>query len=212
MPKVKVFNTSGRAAGSIELPKEIFAAKVNPDLMAQAVRVYLANQRKAHAKTKTRGEVVGSRRKIWRQKGTGRARHGDRYAPIFVGGGRAHGPTGEENYRLRMPKKMKQKALFSALTEKLNQGELLVVKGLEKVPGKTAEMAKIFKNIGVSAKEKPLIALPDGLADLTKAARNLAGVSLTRADSLTTYTVLNTKMLILMPESVERLKETFLKD
>lgn len=211
MPKVAVVNTSGKAAGQVELPKEIFAAKVNPDLMAQAVRVYLSNQRKARAKTKTRGEVVGSGRKIWRQKGTGRARHGDRYAPIFVGGGIAHGPTGEENYKLLLPKKMKRRALFSALTAKLAEGELLVVKGLDKVSGKTAEMAKIFKNLKVSAKDKPLIALPDGIENLARASRNLAGVRLTRAESLNTYQVLNTKRLIFLPESIERLKEIFLK-
>lgn len=211
MPKVAVVNTSGKAAGQVELPKEIFAAKVNPDLMAQAVRVYLSNQRKARAKTKTRGEVVGSGRKIWRQKGTGRARHGDRYAPIFVGGGVAHGPTGEENYKLLLPKKMKRRALFSALTAKLAEGELLVVKGLDKVSGKTAEMAKIFKNLKVSAKDKPLIALPDGIENLVRASRNLAGVSLIRAESLNTYQVLNTKRLIFLPESIERLKEIFLK-
>lgn len=211
MPKVAVVNTSGKAAGQVELPKEIFAAKVNPDLMAQAVRVYLSNQRKARAKTKTRGEVVGSGRKIWRQKGTGRARHGDRYAPIFVGGGIAHGPTGKENYKLLLPKKMKRRALFSALTAKLAEGELLVVKGLDKVSGKTAEMAKIFKNLKVSAKDKPLIALPDGIENLARASRNLAGVRLTRAESLNTYQVLNTKRLIFLPESIERLKEIFLK-
>src|SRR3989338_4775942 len=89
---VPVLDVSGKKTGTVTLPKEIFAVTVSPKLIAQAARVYSANQRQSSAKTKTRGEVTGSRRKVWRQKGTGRARHGDRYAPIFVGGGIAHGP------------------------------------------------------------------------------------------------------------------------
>ncbi len=104
MPTVDLFLISGEKAGKVTLPSEIFAAKINNQLMAQAVRVFLANQRKARAKTKTRGKVEGSGKKIWAQKGTGRARHGDRYAPIFVGGGISHGPTGKENFKLKMRK------------------------------------------------------------------------------------------------------------
>ena len=128
MTTVTIYNVKGQSAGKVRLPKEIFGAKINRILMAEAVRIYLGNQRRAKAKTKDRSEVRGSRRKIWRQKGTGRARHGDRYAPIFVGGGRAHGPTGQENFRAKLTKKMKKAALFSALTTKQKQGEVLVVK------------------------------------------------------------------------------------
>jgi len=209
MPKVDLVTVAGRKSGKIDLPKEIFAAKINKPLMAQAVRVYLANQRKSKAKVKTRGEVRGSRRKIWRQKGTGRARHGDRYAPIFVGGGRAHGPTGEENYRLKMSKKMRRQALFSALTSKLKEGEVLVIKGLEKVEPKTKEMTGILGKVTKS--RKATVILPEVIENVIRAARNIKGVNLAQAHLLNTYQVLNGGKIILMKESVDKLKETFLK-
>lgn len=216
MPKVDVLTITGRKSGKIDLPKEIFAAKINKQLMAQAVRVYLANQRKAKAKVRTRGEVRGSGRKIWRQKGTGRARHGDRYAPIFVGGGRAHGPTGEENYKLKMSKKMRKSALFSALTSKLKDGEILVVKGLEKVEPKTKEMVGVLQKLSKNWKLKPetwnlTIVLPGVLENVIRAGRNIPNASLVQANLLNTYQVLNGGKLILMKESVDKLKETFLK-
>jgi len=217
MPKADLLTITGRKSGKIDLPKEIFAAEVNEKLMAQAIRVYLVNQRRAKAKVKTRGEVRGSRRKIWRQKGTGRARHGDRYAPIFVGGGRAHGPTGVQNYRLKMSKKMRRAALFSALTSKLKDGEVLVVKGLEEVEPKTKEMVGVLQKLSKNWNLEPetwnlTIILPEAIDNLIRTARNIKGVSLAQANLLNTYQVLNGGKLILMKESVDKLKETFLKE
>jgi large subunit ribosomal protein L4 len=216
MPKVNVFDLQGKKVGTIELPKEIFAAKVNRELMAQAVRVYLANQRKSGAKAKSRGEIKGSTRKIWRQKGTGRARHGDRYAPIFVGGGVAHGPTGKENWKKRLTKKMRRNALFSALTVKLKNQEILVVKGLEKVEPKTKEMAKIMKNLKFKMKNgkletKVLVILPEVLENVIRAGRNIANLSLSQANLLNPYEVLKEGTLVLMKESVGKLEENYLK-
>ncbi len=209
MPKADLYTITGRKSGRINLPKEIFAAPVNEQLMAQAVRVYLANQRKAKAKTKTRAEIRGSRRKIWRQKGTGRARHGDRYAPIFVGGGRAHGPTGKENYKLKMSKAMKKKALFSALTSKLKEKEVVAIKGLAKIEPKTKEMAKTMAGLPLKEKKKVLLVLPSVLENVIRAGRNLARVELAQANQLNTYQVLSHDQLVLMEESIEKLKETF---
>jgi len=215
MPKIDLFTLSGTKSGQIELPKEIFGAKINEPLMAQAVRVYLANQRKARPKVKTRGEVAGSRRKIWRQKGTGRARHGDRYAPIFVGGGRAHGPKGEEKQLLKLSKKMKRRALFSALTSKFKKGEILVVKGLNQIEPKTKKMAAVLaklvkKNKAKAANGKLTLILPEKVENVLRAARNLEGVNLTQVKLLNTYQVLNGGRLIFMKESLPVLKETFL--
>ena len=147
MPKVDIYTLSGTKSGQMELPKEIFAAKINEPLMAQAVRVYLSNQRKAQAKVKSRGEIAKTTAKWFRQKGTGRARHGARSAPIFVGGGVAHGPTGEQNYQLKMPKKMKKQALFSALTSKFKTNEVLVIKDLAKIEPKTKKMKTILEKL-----------------------------------------------------------------
>lgn len=215
MPKVDLYTITGRKSGQMNLPKEIFAVPINEQLMAQAMRVYLTNQRKAKAKTKTRAEVKGSRRKIWRQKGTGRARHGDKYAPIFVGGGRAHGPTGGENYRLKMSKTMKRKALFSALTSKLKDKEIIGVKGLAKVAPKTKKMAALIAKLPLrkrekKAKAKILLILPGILENVIRAGKNLAGLDLAQANQLNTYQVLNHDQLVLMEESVEKLKEVFL--
>lgn len=214
-----VYNTSGKKISTIRLPDKIFTARINQPLMAQAVRVYLGNQRQSSAKAKTRGEVKASGRKIYRQKGTGKARHGDRKAPIFVKGGKAHGPTGEQNYKLKMSKKMKKLALFSSLTSKLKNKEIIIVSGLEKIEAKTKTMAKIIGNIknqipnikNANKKLKITFVLPGVLNNVIRAGRNIPGVNLVQAGLLNTYEVLNGGHLIFMKESLEVLKETFLE-
>jgi len=204
MPKVDLYTLSGTKSGQMELPKEIFAAKINEPLMAQAVRVYLSNQRKAQAKVKSRGEIVLTTAKWFRQKGTGRARHGARSAPIFVGGGVAHGPTGEQNYQLKMPKKMKKQALFSALTSKFKTNEVLVIKDLAKIEPKTKKMETILEKLAKD--NKATIILSEKLENVSRAARNLKGVNLSQANQLNPYQVLNGGQLIFMKEAVEKLK------
>ncbi len=216
MAKTKVYDTSGKSIGQTELPEEIFNAKINESLVAQAVRVYLGNQRRARAKAKTRGEVRGSTRKIYRQKGTGRARHGDKYAPIFVGGGKAHGPTGLENFALKLPRKMRRRALFSALTSKLKNKEVVVVDGLAKVKPKTKEMIKITQNLKLKTqnhnlKLKTSIILPEKLENVMRAARNIANLDLLQAGQLNAYRVLNGGRLLLMKESLKKMREVYLK-
>lgn len=205
MPKVNLYTIAGNKSGEIELPKEIFAAKINKPLMAQAVRVYLSNQRKAQAKVKSRGEIAMTTAKWFRQKGTGRARHGARSAPIFVGGGVAHGPSGKQNYQLKMPKKMKKQALFSALTSKFKANEVIVIKDLAKIEPKTKKMKAV---LGKLVKDnKSTIILSENLENVSRSARNLKGVNLSQVSQLNTYEVLNGGKLIFMKEAVEKLKE-----
>jgi len=216
MPKTDLLDISAKELGKISLPPEIFAAEVNPQLMAQAVRVYLANQRKAQPKTKTRAEVNRTKAKWYRQKGTGKARHGSRAAPIFVGGGVAHGPTGEQNYKLKMTKKMKKAALFSALTSKFKEGSILVVKGLEKIEPKTKKMAEVIRKFKSQSanrrtKSKILLILPKLLENIVLAGRNLKNLEISQVADLNTYRVLSSEKLIFLPESIEKLKEVFLK-
>ena len=142
--KISVYSTAGKVLESMTLPKEVFDAKINNNLMTQAVRVYMANQRRGTVKTKTRGEVKISTRKIYRQKGTGRARHGAKSAPIFVGGGVAFGPR-QRDYSLKLNQKSRKAALFSALSSKLKDGEIKIVTGLEKLEPKTKKMADVLK-------------------------------------------------------------------
>ncbi|MGB9706854.1 MAG: 50S ribosomal protein L4 [Microgenomates group bacterium] len=211
MPKIDLLTINGEKAGTLNLPKEIFAAEINPQLMAQAVRVYLANQRKAYPKTKTRAEVNRTKAKWYRQKGTGRARHGSRAAPIFVGGGVAHGPKGNQNYKLKMPKKMRQAALFSALTSKFKNGDILVVKGLEKIAPKTKKIAETLEKLKVKG-SKIILVLPKNFQNLILAARNIENLKFVLASSLNTYEVLASDKLIFLPEGIKKLKEVFLKN
>lgn len=216
MAKADLYTAAGKKTGQISLPKAIFEAKINESLMAQAVRVYLSNQRTAGAKAKDRGEVSGSRRKIWRQKGLGRARHGDRYAPIFVGGGKAHGPDGRQNYQLKLSKKMKRQALFSALSGKLKKREVVVVRGLTRVEPKTKPMAVFLEKLFQGAKgeiknRKATLVLPSVIDNLMRSARNIKGLKLAQAKLLNTYQILNGGQIIILEESLKVMTETFLE-
>lgn len=207
--QIEVFDTEGSTVGKIDLPEKIFAAKVNKKLMAQSVRVYLANQRQGTQKTKSRSEVSFSKAKIYRQKGTGRARHGARSAPIFVGGGVAHGPK-PRDFSLLLPKKMRRLALFSALSAKFLEKNILVIKGLEKLEAKTKAFVKVLDNLKM-ANSKLLLILPGQLENLARAARNVEGVNFTDARLLNAYLVLAAQKLLFLPESISVLETTFLK-
>jgi len=202
---IDVHDVKGKVIGKASLPKELFGAKVNAVLMAQAVRVYLANARKGTADTQTRGEVTASTRKIYRQKGTGRARHGGISAPIFVGGGVAFGPK-PRDYSLSLSKKMRQAALASALTSKLKDQTVSVVAGLDKLAPKTKVMAQTLSLLSKNNNRKILLVLPGRLESVQRAARNIEGVSIRPANLLTTYEVLNSNMILFMKDSLEKLE------
>lgn len=178
--------------------------------MAQAVRVYLSNQRQGSRKVKARSEVKGSRRKIWRQKGTGRARHGDRYAPIFVGGGVAHGPTGKENFKRKLTKSMRRQALLSALSQKAKDKQVIVVDKLETLKPKTKLMAASLDKVLTKAKYKAgakiNLVLPEVVDSIIRSTRNLPNVTPLQAKQLSTYAVLKGDALVFMKPSLAVLK------
>lgn len=208
-----VYNIKGEKESKISLSSEIFAAKVNTVLIAQAVRVYLANQRQGTISTKTRAEVSGSTRKIYKQKGTGRARHGDIKAPIFIGGGTAHGPH-PRDFSLVMPKIMKRKALFGALSQKLEKGEVIAVSGLEKIDKKTKDMIKVLTNlkmVGDKKQEKILLVTPKVINNLQLAGRNIESLDFKLANLLNAYEILNHKKILFLESSFPVLENTFLK-
>jgi large subunit ribosomal protein L4 len=213
--RLSVYDTKGQVTETVTLPKEIFDAKVNKPLVAQAVRVYLANKRRGTVKTKSRGEVAISTRKIYRQKGTGRARHGAASAPIFVGGGVAFGPR-QRDYSLKLSQKMKKAALFSALTGKLKLGEVKIVKGLEKLEPKTKLMADSVNSLGLIRKNTSiLLVTPKAVNDyeaVIKSARNIKGLGIMSANMLNTLEVLKYKNILFMKESLDSLVETFIKE
>lgn len=200
--KVDVYDIEGKIIEKIDLPSEVFGSKINKSLIAQAVRVYLANQRRGTVSTKTRGEVAGSTRKIYKQKGTGRARHGSIRAPIFVHGGVVFGPK-PRDYSLGFSKKMKKAALFSALSAKLKDGEIKIITGLEKIQPKTKLMVEVVKNLKLNNKNKKiLLVLSEKNENIDRAARNIEGLNMIMANQLNTYAVLNCRTLLLTKDSI----------
>ncbi|MDP2585981.1 MAG: 50S ribosomal protein L4 [Candidatus Levybacteria bacterium] len=211
---VSVFDTKGKVAGYTELPVGIFGAKINNSLMSQAVRVYLANQRQGTSKTKNRGEVNRTTKKIYQQKGTGRARHGSRRAPIFVGGGRVFGPT-PRDLSLSISKKMKTLALFSALSSKLKDSEVKIIKGLEAILPKTKLMVEVLRNLEIASNKRILLIMPKAgkeSENVYRAARNIEGTEIISANSLNTYRVLDNDIILIMKDSIDTLKNTFVKN
>lgn len=209
---VPVYSLAGRSSGTLILPKEIFGQEVNQKLLTQALRVYMTNQKNLTASTKTRGEVRGSTAKIYRQKGTGRARHGAIRAPIFVGGGIVFGPK-PRKVRLTLPKKMRKAALKSALSSKAIDKNIVGLKGVEKASGKTKEIIQLLNKI-VGKGEKlnsALIIMGEKTDNVVRAVRNIPGVDAVPANSVNAYEVLRHDMLMLTKDAIEKLihqKET----
>lgn len=208
---VDVLDIKGKKAGTLALPKEIFGVPINDQLIAQAVRVYLSNQRKGTASTKTRGEVRGSTRKIYRQKGTGRARHGGIRAPIFVHGGVAFGPK-PRDLSLKFPKKMKKRALFSALSAKLQESATVFVKGLDAIQPKTKIMNGIIHNLGFQKEKKMLLVIPSAgdtkIENVERAARNIEGFDIISTNQLNTYEVLSHTTLLFMDSAIKVMEKS----
>lgn len=204
-----LYNLEGKKSGTIDLPKEIFGVKASDNLLAQAVRVYLANQRSGTQSTQSRGEVTGSTHKIYRQKGTGRARHGSRKAPIFVGGGVAFGPR-PRNHSLKLNKKQKSLAVKSALTLRFKAGDILFVDKLLTVGAKTGALAKILKNLSVNPNQNSLLIYPIHESDnLTMAARNIGELDIIPIESINTYSLLKPRKIIFAKEGVEILTKQY---
>lgn len=181
MMELPVYNMAGEQVSTRELPAGIFEATVNRDLMHQALVRQLANARQGTHKAKTRGEVNRSTAKIYRQKGTGRARHGSRKAPIFVGGGKAHGPL-PRKYTKAMPRKMRRAALCSALSVKAGQGDIVLLDEITMDIPKTKGMARLVKLLANG--ESTLVLLPERNETVEKSARNLPDVKTLRASYL----------------------------
>lgn len=208
---VSVYGLDGKVSGKMSLPTEIFGSEVNKKLIAQAVRVYQANKRQGNASTKTRGEVDGSTRKIYKQKGTGKARHGSLRAPIFVKGGIVHGPK-PKDFNLEMPKKMRRKALLSVLSGKFADGEIKILSGLEKINPKTKDFVSVLKNLElVTGKNKVLVIAPDAFANAKRSFSNLQGITSTSAQRLNALEAIRHKMLLITKESVSEMEKYFLK-
>lgn len=201
-----VYNKEGKKTGSITLPESIFALPWNADLIHDVLVTMATNARVNYAHTKDRGEVAGGGKKPWRQKGTGRARHGSSRSPIWVGGGIAHGPRNEKDFSRKLNKKVKQKALFTALSKKFSDGEVIFVDSLsvEKPNAKEARatlsvLGKISGNEKLSTKKKNafLLALGPSSSAIKKSYANFANVETVEARNLTAGDVLSKSVLII---------------
>ncbi len=204
--QVPVHTMTGETVGEIELPVAIFEAPINTALMHQALVRQLANARQGTAKTKTRGEVAGSTRKMWRQKGTGRARQGSRKAPHWRKGGTVFGPT-PRSYRQAMPKKMRRAALRSALSVKASHQQIIVVDRLEMAAPRTSDMARFLNALRVPS--SALVLLPERNENVEKSIANLPDVKYLRANYLNVRDLLKYDTLI-MPRGALAVLENFL--
>jgi len=203
---VSMYNTRGEKVGEVELRSDIFDVPVNVPLMHQALVRQLANARLGTHKTQSRGEVNRTKAKWYRQKGTGRARHGSRNANLFVGGGIAHGPK-PRKYTKKMPRKMRRAALRSALSAKAMGDQIVVLDALEMEMPKTKEMVAVLESLRLD--RRVLILLPERNEPLEKSARNLPQVKTLRASYLNVRDVLGYDH-VLMPLGALQVIESML--
>lgn len=186
----------------IDFPKEMFESIENKSLLTQAVRVFLANQRQGNASTKTRGEVHGTTKKVYKQKGTGRARHGAKKAPIFVGGGVAGGPK-PRDYSLKLNKQQKKIALICALTLKRNEKKLLVFENkILSMKPKTQEFVSIMKEKGISGQSVLLVFGKMEKNNMILAARNIPKVDFSDVYSLNPYILMNHEYILFIEDAL----------
>ncbi len=209
--KLNLISQSGnKLKEEVTLPDAVFSAPIREDLVSQYVRVYLANQRTGTSKIKTRGEVRGGGRKPWPQKGTGRARHGSIRSPIWVGGGTVHGPEEPKKWSLKMPQKMRRKALFSALSAKAADKALKVVKKLKVDKPKTREIAEFLHKAGLDG--KILLVLEETNENVLLSARNIPALNPIQAYQLNAYAVLNSDYVVFTKEALKVIEEVFLEE
>ncbi len=205
MPVVGIFNNKGERIGDMELNKEVFGADINEGLLHEAVRMYLANQRQGTASTKTRSEVRGGGRKPWRQKGTGRARHGSIRSPLWVGGGVTFGPE-PRDYGYNMPKKQKKAALRSALSARAGGENLTVLDSLTFDEPKTRRLNELIEQLNMAG-TSTLIVTDNIDENVAKSARNLPKVTYIPVNSLNAYHVIRHDNLIITKDALEKIGE-----
>lgn len=197
------FTVSGTAGKSVAVP-EVLKQKANPTLVAQAMRVYKQRARQGTQFTKTRSEVIGSTRKIYRQKGTGRARHGDIKAPIFVGGGITFGPKPRE-FSTSLPQKMRHQALLALLSDKVNHDAATVLSGLADSTGKTKDMVTLLKKMGIAGK-KLLVIVAGDMQKAVKATRNIENVAIRPVSTLSALDVIASEHVVFADEALKQIK------
>jgi len=203
-----LYNQNGEKIGKIELSERVFGVKVKSEVLRQVYIAQMANMRQVIAHTKDRSEVRGGGKKPWRQKGTGRARHGSRRSPIWKGGGVTFGPTNERNFKQKINKKVKQKAAVMALSGKVADKELIILDRIDLAASKTKEMAAITEKV-VPNFERALLILPDKNENIFRAGRNIDDFKVSHIGNMNIVDLLNYKYLVLTQASVEALDKKY---
>ena len=206
MPNIKVVDMAGKEVGEITLSDKVFGAEVNEAVLHTAVRAYLMNQRQGTQSTLTRSEVSGGGRKPWKQKGTGHARQGSTRSPQWTHGGIALGPK-PRSYRVNLNKSVKRAALFSALSAKVEAGEMIVVDNITATEYKTKAMTAMLTAIG--AAKKSLIVLPEVNSFVIKSCQNIEGVKTTQWNTINVYDVLNCDSFVVAKDAVAKIEEVY---
>ncbi|OGM95961.1 MAG: 50S ribosomal protein L4 [Candidatus Yanofskybacteria bacterium RIFCSPHIGHO2_02_FULL_38_22b] len=201
-----LYNQSAQNIGKVELPEGVFAVPMNKDLLHQVVTSQIANKRQTIAHTKDRSDVRGGGKKPWKQKGTGRARHGSTRSPIWKGGGVTFGPRKERIFKKKVNKNMARKALFVALSSKVKDKEFVVVDSINLSNWKTKEMAGLVKNINQLFPVKHgsiLLIIPDKLKDtVERVTKNLSKIDVMEARNLNALDIMARKNLLVMKDAV----------
>src|SRR5213596_3391789 len=204
MPTAKVLDLTSKEVGEIELPDTVFGVPLNEPLVHEAVRSFLANRRAGTSATKTRGDVSGAGRKLWKQKGTGRARIASLRSPLWKGGGNVHGPQ-PRDWSYNLPKKMRKRAMCSAISERLREGNLVIVDEWKFDQPKTREFIKTLSDLKLNGKTLIVDSLKN--TNLMLASRNVQTAKVVNSYGVNIYDLVNHQKLVLTPKSVEELTD-----
>jgi len=200
--------TGNKSKTAVTASEAVFNAEINKTLLSQGIRVYLANQRQGTSKVKNRSAVNRTKKKLHAQKGTGNARHGSRNAPIFVGGGIAHGPTGLANWKLKLTKRFKSQALISALSAQ--KENIVVCDGFNNLTGKTKQAVELLSKIR-NKNEKVLVVLTESKPEVIRGLRNIQRVAVTRVERINIYEVSLADKIIITTDAVKQIEEKLAK-
>ena len=204
MPSTKVFDLANKEVGEIELPDTVFGVPLNEPLVHEAVRSFLANRRAGTSATKTRGDVSGAGRKLWRQKGTGRARIASLRSPLWKGGGNVHGPQ-PRDWSYNLPKKMRKRAMCAAISERLREGNLIIVDDWKLDAPKTRDFISTLGTLKLAGKTLIVDSLKN--TNLMLASRNVQTTKVVNSYGVNIYDLVNHQKLVLTPRTVEELTE-----
>ena len=205
MAQAKHFSTAGQEKGTVNLPEFSFEAPARPDVVYDALRSYLANQRQGTVATKTRSFVSGGGKKPWRQKGTGRARHGSIRSPIWVGGGTVFGPQ-PRDYNYRLPRKMRSLAIRTVMSDRARDGNVFVIDDLSFTEPSTKTVAALLKTLNVSDR-KVLVVNGKTDANLYRSVRNLAKAECTTVEQLNVYQLLEAEVILVTSSGLTSLAQ-----